>query len=740
MWLSIPAPLAALVLIAAASTGHASGYPLQDPGPAADDPATAVGAADARAGHARMLAYLADPLRQVQYHKIFTGEAELPGLRAALEQLPPGQQLVKRWDLLGKIGMTELRLGNTEAAVAALQEASELAATLPGKADPVGLRMTRFTLALSWMRLAENQNCVAHHTSESCLLPLGEKGVHVDQESARQAIRVLSDVLADAPGDLPSRWLLNLACMAVGEYPDGVPKAYLIPPSAFASDEPFPRFVDVAPELGLNTMSLSGGVILDDFDGDDVLDIVVSEAHPLGQLRIFAGARDGTFHERTQAAGLAGIFGGLNLVQADYDGDGALDILVPRGAWMFEQGQIAESLLHNDGHGHFTDVTFAAGLAEANYPTQAVAWADYDNDGDLDLYFANESTPRLAAPSQLFRNDGDGTFTDVAESAGVQNGRYAKGVAFGDYDGDRFPDLYVSNLEPNRLYHNRGDGTFEDVAVKLGVTKPERSFPVWFWDFDNDGVLDIYVASFLPRLGPYVLDLLGGESNAELACLYRGDGHGGFKEVARELGLDEITVTMGANFGDLDCDGWLDFYLGTGFPDYEALMPNKMYWNRAGKRFSDVTSAGGFGHLQKGHGIAFADLDRDGDTDVFAEMGGAFPGDAFGNALFRNPGFGNHWITVKLVGVRSNRPGIGARIRCEITENGAKRSVYRHVDSGGSFGANPLRQTLGLGRAAKVDVLEVHWPTSARTQVFRDVAVDQAFEIREDRDELRRLE
>jgi len=231
-----------------------------------------------------------------------------------------------------------------------------------------------------------------------------------------------------------------------------------------------------------------------------------------------------------------------------------------------------------------------------------------------------------------------------------------------------------------------------------------------------------------------------GQSTAELACLYQNDGKGGFREVSKEMGLTDINVTMGANFGDLDNDGFLDFYLGTGFPDYEALVPNRMYWNRGGKKFADVTTAGGFGHLQKGHGIAFADLDRDGDQDVFAEMGGAFPGDAFGNALFRNPGFGNHWVTVKLVGVRSNRVGMGARIRCEISENGAKRSVYRHVDSGSSFGANPLRQMLGLGKASKIDVLEVYWPTSDTTQTFRDVPVDTAFEITEGKDELRRIE
>ena len=157
---------------------------------------------------------------------------------------------------------------------------------------------------------------------------------------------------------------------------------------------------------------------------------------------------------------------------------------------------------------------------------------------------------------------------------------------------------------------------------------------------------------------------------------------------------------MAGNFGDLDNDGYLDFYLGTGYPDYEALMPNVMYRNRRGTGFADVTSAGGFGHLQKGHGIAFADLDNDGDQDVFEQMGGFLPGDKYFNVAFENPGFGNHWIGVELVGVRSNRSAIGARIRAEVVENGRRRSIYKHVNSGGSFGANPLRQTIGLGEAS----------------------------------------
>jgi len=206
-----------------------------------------------------------------------------------------------------------------------------------------------------------------------------------------------------------------------------------------------------------------------------------------------------------------------------------------------------------------------------------------------------------------------------------------------------------------------------------------------------------------------------------------------------QWGLTDVTLHMGANFGDLDNDGYLDFYLGTGYPYYEGLMPNVMFRNRAGGGMDDVTTAGGLGHLQKGHGIAFADLDNDGDQDIYAQMGGAFGGDAAGNALYENPGFGNHWIKVKLIGVRSNRAAIGARIRVDIVEDGQPRSIYRWVNNGGSFGVNPLRREIGLGQAERIELLEVYWPTSDETQQFRDLDVDQWIEITEGEPTHRRL-
>lgn len=690
--------------------------------------ATGPSAVSAGGGHQRMLKLLREIRDRSSTENLYIGPAFHARERKQLEMLPADAPAAHRGRLHLFVGKDELRLGNNQRAVEHLLKAYEL--------SDKSLVQPVFQLAVAHLRLGETQNCLAHRNAESCILPIRGGGVHQDQSGAREAIKYLKVVLDRQPKHIAARWLLNLAYMTVGEYPEKVPPKFLVPPERFESEQEFPRFRDIAPKLGLNTVGLSGGAIADDFDNDGWLDIVVSDWNPGAQLRYFRNNGDGSFTERTVEAGLGGLFGGLNLIQADYDNDGDLDIYVLRGAWLEKAGRHPNSLLQNDGEAHFRDVTFEAGLGEHHYPTQTAAWADYDNDGDLDLYVGNESFP-----CQLFRNNGDGTFTDAADAAGVTNDDVAKAVVWGDYDGDRYPDLYVSNFGgPNRLYHNKGDGTFRDLAPGASVTYPFKSFPAWFWDFNNDGNLDLFVSAYERRVedvAAYYLDLPAMETEPD--SLYQGDGMGSFDEVGFDVGLNHITQPMGSNFGDLDNDGFLDFYLGTGYPEYEGLMPNLLFRNVGGARFVDVTTAAGLGHLQKGHGVAFADFDHDGDQDIFAELGGAYAGDVFGNALFENPGFGNHWLLVKLVGVTSNKSAIGVRIRADILEGGKQRSIYRWVNSGGSFGANPLRQHLGLGPAAVLQSLEIYWPTSDRTQVFQDVEINQFIVVTEGREEYETL-
>ena len=191
-------------------------------------------------------------------------------------------------------------------------------------------------------------------------------------------------------------------------------------------------------------------------------------------------------------------------------------------------------------------------------------------------------------------------------------------------------------------------------------------------------------------------------------------------------------MPMGSNFGDIDNDGFLDIYLGTGSPSYGALKPSVLLRNRDGKTFVDVTASSGTGEMHKGHGVAFADLDNDGDEEIVFKVGGATPGDAHAFRLFENPGHGNDWLGVNLVGVKTNRAAIGARIKVTVENAPAgRRSIYRTVNSGGSFGASPLQQHIGLGKAARIVDLEVFWPVSNTRQHFANVAKNQVVEIRE---------
>jgi len=599
-------------------------------------------------------------------------------------------------------------------------------------------RQYKFLRALTWLRLGEQENCLINHTTESCLLPIQGNGVHRRPAGARKAVELFTELLRGKPGDLSTRWLLNIAHMTLGEYPHAVPSEWLIPPAAFASEYDIGKFHDVAGGLGIDVDELAGGVVIEDFDGDGDLDLMVSTWRLGAQLRYFNNDGRGRFVERTREAGLTGITGGLNLMQTDYDNDGRPDVFILRGAWLGAEGRHPNSLLRNRGEGVFEDVTEAAGLLSF-FPTQTATWFDFDHDGWLDVFIGNESLGPDQFPCELYRNNRDGTFTEIATASGVAVVDFVKGVTSGDYNGDGWPDLFLaSRLGTNRLLRNdgvakNGGWSFTDVTAQAGILPTEASFPAWFFDYDNDGHLDIFVAGYSIReVGEIAADYLGLPHNAERARLYRNQGDGAFADVTKESGLYRVIHGMGCNFGDLDNDGWLDFYVGTGDPDLATLIPNRMFRNNAGQGFQEVTTSGGFGHLQKGHAIAFADLDHDGDQDVYADMGGAYSGDTYRNSLFLNPGHGNHWLTLKLEGKRSNRAAIGARIKVAVDTGAGLRVLYKTVNSGGSFGANPLRQQIGLAQAKAIHHVEVFWPTTGVTQRFQGLELDRGYLIRED--------
>ena len=596
-------------------------------------------------------------------------------------------------------------------------------------------------LGIAYLRLGEQENCIENHTSASCIVPLAEEGFHSIRRGSENAVEIYQYLLNQDPENKDYRYLYNVAKMTLGKYPDQVPSELLLPllPDA---DLVFSEFNEIAIPLGLDVLGLSGGVCIDDFTGNGYMDIFVTSYGLTDQCRFFINNGDGSFSDATLTSGLEGITSGLNAVHADYNNSGYPDILILRGAWLDKGGNHPNSLLRNNGDGTFTDVTIESGLLSF-HPTQTAAWADFDGDGYLDLYIGNESNPALQLnhPNQLYRNNGDGTFTEISADLGLNLSVFSKGALWTDINNNGRPDLFISVLGGhNYLFANRGgtspaDWRFEDISQKAGVQFPVFSFPAMAFDYNNDGFEDIFILDYNVRVlenvaGEFVLDLLDMDVSGETMRVLRNNGNETFTDVTKELGLDKVTFAMGLNFGDLNNNGYIDFYLGTGAPSFESIIPNRMFLNNGGEKYKEI-SYNGFAHIQKGHGIAFADLDNDGDQDVYAVQGGAFEGDLAYNLLFENPGTENNWLHLVLEGTSANRSAIGAQIEVDVVDiSGVERTIYRRVNTGATFGANPLRQEIGLGQADRISELRINWPSvEDRKSVFANVPLNSILNI-----------
>ena len=645
-------------------------------------------------------------------------------MQARLAGIDPGT------DPGAQVANTRYRLGLLEASQGRIDEAIEQweQAYRVSRYDSAGVSQAmEQVLASAYLhrtQAAERDSRVS--IDENWLIPSHPGGPRQRSEDAQRAISHFTTALRGDPSNIELEWLLNVAYMTAGTWPSAVPVEFLIPPSVLASKEDLGKFVDVAPAAGVNVLGEAGGVIADDFDNDGLIDLVESQMDDCEPLRFFHNNGDGTFSDRTAQAGLTNQTGGLNIIQADYNNDGCVDILVLRGGWEFPRRR---SLLRNNCNGTFTDVTAESGLLEPLRSSQAAVWTDIDNDGNLDLFIANENSP-----AQLFLNKGDGTFIDIAREAGVDRIGYSKSVVAADYDNDGYPDFYVTNQNGQGfLYHNNGDRTFTEVSATAGVRSPRFSFVALFLDYDNDGLTDLFITSYFSSVEESARSYLGLPRKGETLKLYKNRGDGTFRDATAEVGLDRIFMPMGCNFGDIDNDGFPDIYMGMGNPSFLAILPNVLLHNKDGKRFVDISTSSGTGAIAKGHGIAFADLGNNGSEDIFANMGGAELGDQFTSRLFRNPGnHGNNWITLKLVGEKSNRSGIGARITVNVDDpDRGRRKICRTVGSGGSFGASPLEQHIGIGRSARIESIEVWWPVSKTRQVFTGVAPNQYLEVKE---------
>lgn len=680
---------------------------------------------------------------EAQTHEanLFLSTRYIDGLRQQLAALgdrtSAHERCEKRWNLAQAV----IRIGEVDEAIRLLQECVAIADANPAECKAL-LPSLLLRLAVAHFRDAEKKNCIQNHNQDSCILPLSPRAVHTLKDGAVAARDVLDRLVAMPPHELQldAVWLLNIAHMALGTWPDGVPAAHRIGRDRFGTEAPIGRFVDVARELGLARHGHAGSVVLDDFTGDGRLDVLTVKFDTGGAVRLCRNEGDGRFTDISEEAGLSLQLGGINVVHGDIDNDGLLDLFVVRGGGFEAAAEFPTSLLRQDRPGHFVDVTKEAGV-EVVAPSRTAAFADIDRDGDLDLflgcdsdfvYAGSETGPdaKERFPCRMFENDGKGTFRDVTATCGVRNPHHCAGAVFGDLNGDGYPDLFLSNfMARNRLYMNRGDGTFALDTNARGVGGWRESGPAGFFDHDNDGDLDLFLTACRHILQVrsvaawYVDQRIEGTTQE----LFENDGKGFFRIVTDARGLRRTVTATSLNLGDVDNDGWIDMYIGTGAHDFAALFPNVLMLNGP-ERFRDVTVNAGVGHLQKCHGCAMGDLDDDGDLDLALSVGGFWQDDSFADVLFRNPGNQNRWLSVELRGMRDNRFGVGARVQVRLAGD-KPRDLYQWIGMGASFGGNPLRAHFGLGTAERIEFVEVMWPASGEAQRVVGVPLDGAIRI-----------
>jgi FG-GAP-like repeat/ASPIC and UnbV len=659
-------------------------------------------------------------------------------LRERLKDTPP-QQLDS---LREKFALELLRGGKTQEAIDQLTDLLRSQAT-GAQPTPRTLRLKQM-LGLSWLRLGEERNCVLNHTTRSCIVPIQGAGIYQDKEATLKAKQVLTEVVRAIPQALVSRWLLNVASMTLGEYPDGLPEDLRIPLPMPRHPGSFPVFTDVAASLGLGRNEYAGGSSLEDFDNDGDIDVFMDSEGFTHACHYFRNNGDGTFTDRTHQSGLWGELGGRVTATADYNNDGFVDIFVCRGAWMAtERHHLPNTLLRNNGDGTFDNVTIEAGLV-SYHPTSHAAWGDYDNDGWVDLFVCNESQrpQNHPHPCELYRNNGDGTFSECAKASGVDVLGFIKSASWGDYDKDGFLDLYVSDLAgPNLLFKSAGsqrapgEPWFRNVAAETKTTEPIQSFPSFFFDFDNDGWLDIYVSAFPPPevgVSEMVKGYLGQHVDPiALPRLYQNNRDGTFRDAGAAAGLDFPVYAMSASYGDADNDGYPDIYSGTGHLDQQYIIPKVMVRNVDGTKFDNVTIPSGLGHLQKGHGISFGDIDNDGDLDILTVMGGSYTTDLFFRALFLNGGNKNAWVNLKLVGTKCNRAALNSTIHIVANTPKGKRHIRAMIANQGSFASSPMQKIIGLGNATSIESVEVFWQGSNTTQRFGTLKPNRAYTLTE---------
>lgn len=603
-------------------------------------------------------------------------------------------------------------------------------------------------LALSYLRKGEQLNCLENHNAYSCIIPFAPEAIHKNKRGSEMAIEIYKKILSKHPNEYQSKWLLNIAYMTIGGYPSNVPKELLIDFKKYDSKIKFPFYPNVANRLGIDAYCYMGGANIEDFNNDGFLDVFVTSYKLNEHPKLFYNKGNGKFDDVSNKSGINTIYGGANSIHADFNNDGNIDIFIIRGGWMLTALPQVNTLLRNNGDGTFSDITIKSGLLSYGL-CHTANWVDVNNDGLLDLFIGKERNIRqekkkeLEYPnSEIYINNGDETFTEYSEKCGLKINKWAKGSVWFDMDNDGWQDLFVSNMgSKNLLFKNNGceSGvgcvpTFTEIGEKAGINDPVLSFGAASFDFNNDGLDDLFVVGYANQNLELGSEYSGVVSAKNPPKLYLNNGDNTFADKSIEVGLNRSIYAMGLNFGDLDNDGWLDLYAGTGYAEFDGLIPNIMLKNENGIFFTDVTASGGFGSLQKGHGIAFGDIDNDNDQDIFMNIGGFVNDDKYYSSLYLNPGSKNNQISIELIGKGKggcNKSAIGSKLKLTIETSDGTRNIFTTVGTGGSYGASSLRQEIGVSNAISVKKIEIKWSGSGITQTFENIETNKFYRINE---------
>jgi ASPIC and UnbV/FG-GAP-like repeat len=537
------------------------------------------------------------------------------------------------------------------------------------------------------------------------------------EESARAS----SDALYSSPKKERARAWLWLTAQRLGGYPEFVPTSQRMELKV-GLEKPTVEFEDIASKIGLDKTSGGRGVTVFDYNNDGLLDVLIACAH--GGCNLYRNNGDGTFTDVSVGSGLDLCVNAFAITVGDYNNDGLADLFITRSGFYSGETQ----LLRNNGDGTFSDVTEEAGLKMWG-PAFTASWADYDLDGSLDLFIANNIGGIFdrKTPNRLFHNNGDGTFTEVTQSADLRTIWPTMGSAWGDYNDDGYPDLFVSNIMgKSQLYRNNGDGTFTDVSAEAGIQGGCFGSICLWCDYNNDGLLDIVQFTWSDH-DNVVHTMRHGEGPPDSSPMriYHNNGDGTFTMRDRDIGLTGCWGTMSGNAGDFNNDGHLDLVLGNGSPRMERLEPHILLEND-GQRFHNITFAAGLPFGDKGHGSNMADLFGDGRLCVLVAAGGAYPSDLLTTRVFCPKRLPGNYLNVRLSGVKSNRSAIGARVSIEA----GGRKQYREISGGSNFGCLPFEQHFGLAVAQKVDALHIRWPSGLH-QSFSALPVNQTLSFTE---------